>query len=111
MDITLPTIPAACSCCSPSSRRICRRSSSAPRAPVAEARPRSRARLVLTAVVLVFYYAYTGDVIPAWPVLVLLAIVVAQASYAMLTRNTAAVVERTLNAGPIGPDTLRRDLR
>ncbi len=66
---------------------------------------------MLTAVVLVFYYAYTGDVIPAWPVLVLLAIVVAQASYAMLTRNTAAVVERTLNAGPIGPDTLRRDLR
>lgn len=64
--------------------------------------------IVVAGVVLAFYYVYTGDVIPDWPVLVLLAIVVAQASYAMVTKSTAAKVERTIN---VGPDTLRRDLR
>lgn len=49
---------------------------------------------VLTAAVLAFYYVYTGDVIPQWPVLVLLAIVVAQASYALVTKGTASAVER-----------------
>lgn len=48
---------------------------------------------LLTAAVLAFYYAYTGDVIPQWPVLVLLAIVVAQASYALVTKSTATAVE------------------
>lgn len=62
---------------------------------------------VLTAVVLAFYYVYTGDTIPAWPALVLLAIVVAQASYALVTKSTAATVERSFNAGA----SLRRDLR
>lgn len=50
--------------------------------------------LVLTAVVLAFYYAYTGDTIPDWPVLVLLAIVVAQASYALLMKNSASSLEQ-----------------
>lgn len=50
---------------------------------------------LLTAAVLAFYYAYTGDVIPQWPVLVLLAIVVAQASYALVTKSTAAALERS----------------
>lgn len=50
--------------------------------------------VALTAVVLAFYYVYTGDVIPAWPVLVLLAVVVAQASYALVTKNTAQAVEK-----------------
>lgn len=63
--------------------------------------------LVLTAVVLAFYYVYTGDTIPAWPALVLLAIVVAQASYALATKTTASNIERTFNAGT----SLRRDLR
>jgi hypothetical protein len=67
--------------------------------------------IVLTGLVLAFYYAATGEVVPDWPALALLAIVVAQTSYGLLTRDTAAKVERTLNAGPIGPDTLRRDLR
>lgn len=49
---------------------------------------------ILTAVVLVFYYIATGDTVPAWPVLVLLAIVVAQASYAMVTKNTATALEQ-----------------
>ena len=66
--------------------------------------------LALAGVVLAFYYVYTGDVVPDWPVLVPLAIIVAQTSYGLITRETAAKVERTLNPGPIGPDTLRRDL-
>ena len=49
--------------------------------------------LVLTVVVLAFYYLYTGDVVPAWPVLVLLAFVVAQASYTMVTKPTASALE------------------
>lgn len=50
--------------------------------------------VVLTAIVLAFYYVYTGDTVPAWPVLVLLAIVVAQASYAMVTKTSATVLEQ-----------------
>ncbi|OIU88676.1 hypothetical protein [Microbacterium sp. AR7-10] len=50
--------------------------------------------VVLTAIVLAFYYVYTGDTVPAWPVLVLLAIVVAQASYAMVTKSTATAIEQ-----------------
>lgn len=52
--------------------------------------------VVLTAAVLAFYYVYTGDVVPQWPVLVLLAIVVAQASYALVTKGTASAVERAV---------------
>lgn len=50
--------------------------------------------IVLTAIVLLFYYVYTGDTVPAWPVLILLAIVVAQASYTLVTKNTATALER-----------------
>lgn len=50
--------------------------------------------IVLTAIVLAFYFVYTGDTVPAWPALVLLAIVVAQASYALITKNSAGELER-----------------
>lgn len=50
--------------------------------------------IVLTAVVLAFYYVYTGDAVPSWPVLVLLAIVVSQASYTLITKDSAAALER-----------------
>jgi predicted membrane metal-binding protein len=63
--------------------------------------------IILTAVVLAFYYVYTGDVVPAWPALILLAIVVAQASYALVAKSSATVIEQTFNPGT----TLRRDLR
>jgi peptidoglycan/LPS O-acetylase OafA/YrhL len=113
MDITLPTIPAGVlvllALLVPYLQAIIQRPSWRPwvKRVIAVA-----LALILAAVVLAFYYVYTGDVVPGWPVLVLLAIVVAQASYAMLTRDTAATLERTLNAGSnIGPDTLRRDLR
>lgn len=51
--------------------------------------------ILLTAVVLAFYYVYTGDTVPGWPVLVLLTIVVAQATYALIARDAgAAELER-----------------
>ncbi|PRB08626.1 hypothetical protein CQ047_12155 [Microbacterium sp. MYb72] len=63
--------------------------------------------IVLAVVVLAFYFAYTGDVIPEWPVLVLLAIVVVQASYALIAKSTASAVEKRFEPG----ETLRRDRR
>ncbi|MGO4488138.1 hypothetical protein [Microbacterium sp. 2RAF4] len=63
--------------------------------------------VVLALVVLAFYFVYTGDVLPDWPVLVLLAVVVVQASYALITKPTASVVERRFTPG----ETLRRDTR
>jgi len=52
------------------------------------------AALGLTAVVLAFYYAFTRDTIPDWPVLMVLAIVVGQAPYAMATKSTASALEQ-----------------
>lgn len=49
---------------------------------------------VLAGIALVLYFASTGEPVPAWPQLVLLAVVVAQASYAYFTRATASKVER-----------------
>ena len=63
--------------------------------------------VILAGVVLAFYYAYTGDVVPQWPVLVLLAIVVVQASYALITKSTASALEQRFAPGA----SLRRDLR
>lgn len=62
--------------------------------------------VVLAFAVLAFYYAYTGDMLPDWPVLVLLAIVVVQASYALVTKSTATAIEKRFEPG----ETLRRDL-
>ena len=67
--------------------------------------------IVLTAIVLWFYFVYTGDVVPAWPVLALLAIVVAQASYSLFTRTSAAALERATTPTIVPNETLRRDLR
>ncbi|WP_102193220.1 hypothetical protein [Microbacterium aurantiacum] len=63
--------------------------------------------VVLAVLVLAFYYLYTGDALPEWPVLVLLAVVVVQASYALITKPTASAVERHFTSG----ETLRRDIR
>jgi predicted membrane metal-binding protein len=66
---------------------------------------------LLAAAVLVFYFAYTGDAIPAWPALVLLAIVVSQASYVLLTKPTAASIESSVERRLVAGRSLRRDLR
>jgi len=51
--------------------------------------------VILAAVVIVFYYAMTGDVLPSWPVFVILSIMTAAASYAIVTKRTASRVERS----------------
>ena len=95
MDITLPTIPAGVlvllALAAPYVQALIQRPSwsAAVKKAVAVA-----VAIVLTAVVLLFYYVYTGDTVPAWPVLILLAIVVAQASYTLLTKNIATTLEQ-----------------
>ncbi|MFJ2535846.1 hypothetical protein [Microbacterium maritypicum] len=95
MDITLPTIPAGVlvllALAAPYVQALIQRPSwsAAVKKVVAVA-----VAIVLTAVVLLFYYVYTGDTVPAWPVLILLAIVVAQASYTLVTKNTATALEQ-----------------
>lgn len=53
--------------------------------------------VVVTAIVFVFYYAMTGEPLPSWPVLILLALVVITASYALVTKSTASALERKLS--------------
>lgn len=55
--------------------------------------------LGVTAVALGFYYLTTGDLLPSWPVFILLVLVVSQTSYSMLLRPTAKKVESTVNTG------------
>ena len=112
MDITLPTIPAGV---------LVLLAIAAPYVQALIQRPSWSATvkkvvavvlaIVLTAVVLLFYYVYTGDTVPAWPVLVLLAIVVAQASYTLVTKNTASALERRTSPTIVvneSPDTFPR---
>lgn len=95
MDITLPSIPAGVlvllALLAPYVQALIQRPSWSPTVKKVVA---IAVALVLTGIVLWFYYVYTGDTIPDWPVLVLLAIVVAQASYAMVTRSSATALER-----------------
>lgn len=57
--------------------------------------------ILLALLVLVVYYISTGDVVPAWPVLLLLAVVVCQASYALVTKSTAKHVETYTSGTPL----------
>lgn len=50
--------------------------------------------IVLGLVVLGFYYLVTGDTPPGWPWLILLAIVVTQAAYALLRKSASEVEGR-----------------
>jgi len=95
MDITLPTIPAGVlvllAIAAPYVQALIQRPTWSP---IVKKILAVVLAIALTAAVLLFYYVYTGDTVPAWPALVLLAIVVAQASYALVTRNTATALER-----------------
>lgn len=94
MDITLPTIPAGVlvllALAAPYVQALIQRPSWTP---IVKKIVAVVLAIVLTAVVLLFYYVYTGDTVPAWPVLALLAIVVAQTSYALVTKNSASKLE------------------
>lgn len=52
---------------------------------------------LLTAVVFVLYYAITHEPLPSWPLFVLLSLVVITASYALVTKGTAAKLETRLS--------------
>ena len=94
MDIILPTIPAGVlvllALLAPYVQALIQRPSWSPAVKKVAA---VVVALVLTGVVLGFYYVYTGDTVPEWPVLALLAIVVAQASYTMVTKSSATALE------------------
>ncbi|MBU3995726.1 MAG: hypothetical protein KKF42_08145 [Actinobacteria bacterium] len=49
--------------------------------------------IILSLVVMALYYVMTGDIIPQWPVLLLLAVVVTQAAYALVLKPSAKSVE------------------
>ncbi|WP_309129492.1 hypothetical protein [Microbacterium sp.] len=112
MDIVLPTIPAGVlvllGLLAPYVQALIQRPTWSPTVKKVVA---VAVALVLTGIVLWFYYVYTGDTVPAWPALALLAIVVAQASYALFTKRTATAVEnatsRTLTVHE-SPDTFPR---
>lgn len=95
MDITLPTIPAGVlvllAIASPYVQALIQRPSWPANVKKIVAVVLA---IVLTVVVLLFYYVYTGDTVPAWPVLALLAIVVAQTSYTFVTKGTATALEQ-----------------
>lgn len=95
MDITLPTIPAGVlvllGLLAPYVQALIQRPAWSPTVKKVVA---VAVALLLTGIVLWFYYVYTGETIPAWPVLVLLVVVVAQASYAMVTKASASALEQ-----------------
>ena len=50
--------------------------------------------VVLSLAVLVWYYAWAGDPWPAWPQLVLLGLLVSQATYALIAQPSAKALEQ-----------------
>ena len=49
---------------------------------------------VLAGVVIALYYLLTGDLMPQWPVMILLALIVVQAAYTQLYRSATNVEGR-----------------
>lgn len=58
--------------------------------------------LVLAAIVLLIAFFGFEVEIPSWPTLLLLAVVVSQASYALVTKSTADTLARTVGVGANG---------
>lgn len=50
--------------------------------------------IALTLLVLVFYYAMTVDLVPSWPIMVLLALAIGQAAYTLLKSSATRVEAR-----------------
>ena len=64
---------------------------------------------MLAVVALGGYYVITKEPVPEWPQLVLLAIVVSQAAYALLLKPTAVALEQTSDRWFHPGTSLRRD--
>lgn len=54
--------------------------------------------IILAVVVWVIYFAMTGDGLHEWPVMILLAVVIAQASYSLVLKNSAKKVEKATHS-------------
>lgn len=68
------------------------------------------AALVLAGVVMALYYVITHDTIPDWPMLLLLAVLVSQSSYALITKPLgAAALETASDEWFTAGESLRRD--
>lgn len=65
--------------------------------------------VVLTAFTLAMYFAITREALPEWPQLILLAIVVSQAAYALVLKPSAVVVEQKTEQWFHPGSSLRRD--
>lgn len=111
MDITLPTVPAGVltllSLLAPYAIALINR----PAWPAAKKRLVAViVAVVLAAIVLAFYYVSTGAAVPDWPVLVLLAILVSQASYALVAKDAGAAKLEQISTVWFTPGvSLRRD--
>lgn len=57
--------------------------------------------VALTAIVLVLYYVWTGDAVPAWPAFIVLALTVASTSYTLVTKSSAAALEDRTSRGTV----------
>jgi hypothetical protein len=58
---------------------------------------------VVLAVVVILFAWWLGSPIPAWPVLVLLAVVISQASYALIVKQSADALASSTGTGASGP--------
>ena len=54
--------------------------------------------IVLAGLVMLVYYAMTGEALPSWPVFFLIALMAISASYALLTKNSAKKVEAKVDS-------------
>lgn len=68
--------------------------------------------LLLAAIVVIFYFAITRDPVTDWWLFALLAVVIVQASYSLVTRDSAKAVERAADPPVvIVGEKLRRDFK
>lgn len=102
MDITLPEIPTAILALlaffSPYAVAALNGAMSFVKTPAAKRIVTVVVSVLLAAVVIVFYFAMTGEVLPEWPAFVLLSIMISAASYALITKPTAQKVEAAVEA-------------
>lgn len=62
--------------------------------------------LALGGAAMLLYYAMTREPLPEWPVLVILSLLAASASYALVTKGAADRIERSASGSPSARDNL-----
>ena len=56
--------------------------------------------VALAVFVLIVYYFWTGDTVPEWPAFVVLSLLIISASYALVTKPSATMVEEKVSSDP-----------